>query len=209
MNLKDKRPVTVISVLLLLAAGSTVATGQQTPFEQLINRFEEGQVFHAKFTYEQSDSYTGETTSSEGALWVADDRYRVYSDRKTIIVDGENSRVYDENRNRVIVSSYEPEEDDFAPSRFLSGVDSTYAVAEQRIEDENTIITFESQDPFSVFKSVEVTLGPGLIPLIIFTVDQVDTRSTTVFHSGSFKSEREGLFLMEYPDDAEVIDMRN
>lgn len=194
--------------LLLLAAGIP-AHAQQTTFEELISRFENGQVFYAKFTYEQTDSYTGETNSREGTLWVADEEYKVESNRQTIVVDGDYSRVYDENRNRVIVSNYEPAEDDFAPSRFLSGVDSTYTVTEQRIEGENTIITLESQDPFAVFTRVEITLGPGLIPLEIFTVDQVDTRATTVFQSGSFKAEREGLFEMEYPHDAEIVDLRN
>ena len=105
----------------------------QTPtFDQLKERFESGEVFAADFQHIYTDSYTEESTSSSGDIWIDQVRYKLESQGQTIVVDGETSRVYDANRNRVIIDTYEPENDDFAPSRMLSGIDTTYTVTEQK-----------------------------------------------------------------------------
>ncbi len=194
----------------LATAGATESGAQQTPFDQLINQFK-GQdlVFRAEFDHQYIDSYTGDTVTTSGTIWVGEDKYKVQNNQQTVVVDGETSRVYDKNRNRVIVSKYVAEEDDFAPSRFLNGTDTTYTVKEQEQTEGQTRIILASTDPFSVFQRVEITLGKGLVPRKIFARDQAENRITTFFNSGSFIKPEQQLFVLKYPDQAEIIDMRN
>ena len=124
-------------------------------------------------------------------------------------VNGKISRVYDKERNRVIVSTYVPEEDDFAPSRILNGIDSTYTIDQQKKEGSNYIITLHSDDPFALFQKVEITLNADFIPLKIFVRDPADNLLTTTFSGGSFVGKQDDIFELEYPADAEIIDMRN
>lgn len=208
MNLRGSWLALITAVILVLT-GASLATAQHTPFERLIDRFRSGQIFKAEFTHEYADSYTEDTVLTEGTIWVGDDEYKVQNRQQVVVVDGEMSRVYDANRNRVIISKYEPSEDDFAPSRFLNGADSTYVVRKQEKKGGIILIVLDSPDPFSEFKTVEITLDEDLVPLRIFAIDQVDNRITTRFQDGSFMPDREDLFVLTYPEEAEIIDMRN
>lgn len=180
----------------------------QTPnFDQLKEKFEGGQVFRAMFNQTFTDSYTGEVTQSEGQIWLDKVRYKLKADGQVVVVDGETSKVYDPSRNRVIIDAYNPEEDDFAPSRMLSGIDSTYTVSEEKIGDQ-TKITLISNDDFAVFVRVEIVIDPQFRPVEITAWDISDNEIVTTFTNGTFLTPENGLFQLEYPEDAEVVDMR-
>jgi outer membrane lipoprotein-sorting protein len=198
--------VAALLIALLLLTGSNLLA--QTPnFDLLKERFETGEVFAADFDHTYTDSYTGESTSSAGQIWIDQVRYKLMADGQTIVVDGETSRVYDADRNRVIIDTYYPDEDDFAPSRMLSGIDSTYTVSERK-QGTRTIVTLTSTDDFSVFTEVEILLDADLRPLRIIAVDISDNEIVTTFSKGRFYAPESNLFQLEYPDDAEVVDMR-
>ncbi|MFP8489626.1 LolA family protein [Gracilimonas sp. Q87] len=197
--------VTLVIVLILISGSNLFA---QTPnFDLLKERFESGEVFAADFDHTYTDSYTGESTSSEGKIWIDQIRYKLVADGQTIVVDGETSRVYDEDRNRVIIDNYYAEEDDFAPSRMLSGIDSTYTVSERK-QGSRTLVTLNSTDDFSVFTEVEILLNADLRPLRIIAIDISDNEIVTNFSNGRFYAPESNLFQLEYPEDAEVVDMR-
>jgi len=198
--------VAALLIALFLLTGSTLLA--QTPnFDLLKERFETGEVFAADFDHTYTDSYTGESTSSAGQIWIDQVRYKLMADDQTIVVDGETSRVYDADRNRVIIDTYYPDEDDFAPSRMLSGIDSTYTVSERK-QGTRTTVTLTSTDDFSVFTVVEILLDADLRPLRIIAVDISDNEIVTTFSKGRFYAPESNLFQLEYPDDAEVVDMR-
>lgn len=202
------RILTAVSLFFLVLI-AIPSFAQQTAFDRLKNRFEQGEIFMAEFVHTYEDSYTGDSTSSKGTIWVGRDKYKVRAQNQSVVVDGETSMVFDGNRNRVIISTYEPAEDDFAPSRILNGADSTYVIESQERRDGKVFITLSSEDPFAVFKRVEIALSPELIPLSIFAVDQADNRITTTFENGSFVPLEEGMFHLDYPEGAEIVDMRN
>lgn len=179
----------------------------QTPkFDQLKDRFESGEVFVADFNHTYTDSYTDESTSSKGKIWIDRVRYKLQSGNQTIVVDGETSRVYDSDRNRVIIDIYEPEDDDFAPSRMLSGIDSTYTVHEGK-QGSYFIIKLVSNDDFAVFSEVEILLDGQLHPQKITAWDISENKVVTTFSNGRFYEPESGLFQLEYPEDAEIVDM--
>ena len=182
---------------------------QENIFSELKQNFDEGQVFKADFVHQSVDSYTQDTTSDEGWIWVGQRRYKIRTDRQSVVVNGKTSMVYDNNRNRVIISKYEQEEDDFAPSRILNGIDSTFTVDVQEWRNDHYYIKLSSEDPFAVYKKVEIFLSKGKIPRKIRAVDPVDNIITTKFSNGSFIAARDEMFRLDYPDGAEIIDMRN
>jgi outer membrane lipoprotein-sorting protein len=181
----------------------------QTPFQQLRQKFEEGQVFHARFIQKTLDSFTGNKYKRSGELWVAKNAYKVLSGQQQISVNGKISTVYDHKKNRVIISNYDPRDDDFAPSRFLNGVDSTYSIAAQgKAGGGRFFIKFHSDDPFSVFKKVAITLGKQSIPEKLKVVDSANNQITTIFSDGSFVPRKPDMFTLRYPDSVRIIDMR-
>ena len=207
----NKAAMGLLLITVTLAGISVpVAYGQEeAAFERLTQRFEDGQIFTADFSHIYIDSYTDDTLSSSGRIWVGENRYKVQGKEQTVVVDGKTSMVYDENRNRVIISKYEPEEDDFAPSRILNGVDSTFTVEKQERVAGEVLILLRSQDPFALYQEVEIFLTPALVPTRIRAVDPADNLTITTFDEGSFIRMEEGMFRLEYPDGAEVVDMRN
>ena len=208
MNMIAKK-VSILFLIFGLMAAARTGYAQQSPFEQLKEKFEDGQIFKADFSHTYVDSYTKEKTQNNGEIWVGENQYKVDSPEQLMAVNGKISRVYDKERNRVIVSTYVPEEDDFAPSRILNGIDSTYTIDQQKKEGSNYIITLHSDDPFALFQKVEITLNADFIPLKIFVRDPADNLLTTTFSGGSFVGKQDDIFELEYPADAEIIDMRN
>lgn len=186
-----------------------MAGAQDAPFAQLKMKFEDGQIFSADFHHQSVDSYTQDTVSNNGLIWVGNQDYKVRTDQQTVVVDGKISTVFDRNRNRVIISEYEPSEDDFAPSRILNGIDSTFTVTEEMKRGNQFYIQLTSEDPFAIYKEVEIVLSEALIPQQIRAVDPVDNIITTEFKNGTFLPPEEELFELDYPDSVELIDMRD
>lgn len=184
--------------------------GQNTPeFDRLKSAFEGNQVFTANFSHEYNDSFTGEQQITEGTIWIGKEQYKIEGNNQRMVVDGEFSRVYDETKNRVIISEYIEEEDDFAPSRMLQGVDSSYAVSEQSENGNQTLITLTSDDPFSVFREVFIYLDEAGNPLRIEAIDQAENSLITTFSSGRFIEAGPDTFELNIPEGAENIDLRH
>ena len=207
-NLNDKVTVVLITIIIGLGLPS-LALGQQSYFSDLKETFEDGSIFMADFYHQTVDSYTQDTVASDGRIWVGGQKYRVEAGNKSVVVDGETSMVYDEDRNRVIISKYEPEDDDFAPSRILNGVDSTFTVQTQEKRGDQIYILLSSDDPFAIYQEVEIFLSNGLVPKKIKAVDPADNVITTTFSEGEFMKPEEEMFTLSYPESAEKVDMRN
>lgn len=208
MNLKDNI-VRMFGVIMLTAVLAAPVVAQQDPLDELTQKFREGRIFYAEFNHHYIDSYTQDTTSSEGRIWVGEDRYKVRTQHQSVVVDGKTSMVYDSRRNRVIISRYEPAEDDFAPSRILGGIDSTFVVDHQERQGNNIYLLLASDDPFAIYKEVEIILSRELVPQRIKALDPSDNVVITRFEKGRFIQARPGMFHLDYPDGAEIVDMRN
>lgn len=199
-----------IPLLLLIFLLPTRVMGQNTPqFDQLKQRFENDFIFKSDFTHEYNDMFTGDQQVTTGVIWVGKEQYKMRSGESIMLVDGEISRVYDNAKNRVIISDYVEEEDDFAPSRMLQGVDDSYAVEEYQNEEGQTVIELTSDDPFSIFLNVSIFLDSSGIPTRIAAIDQVENELITYFNEGEFIQRTTEIFQFQYPEDAEVIDLRH
>lgn len=202
-----------VAALISLFAFSAVAaenSGQETPqFDRLRAMFDDNRVFVASFSHEYNDSFTGEQQHAEGQIWIGKNQYKIDGDSQLMVVDGEVSRVYDGLKNRIIISDYIEEEDDFAPSRMLQGVDESYAISEEAMANGQYRITLRSDDPFAIFTEVQIILTAEGTPLRIIAIDQVDNELITEFTNGEFVAAADEMFELTWPEDAEFIDLRH
>jgi outer membrane lipoprotein-sorting protein len=193
---------------LLFILGASTVEAQNKVFPKLRANFENQKVFVADFEHTYFDSYTNETLTSEGKIWVSSGKYRLDSESQLLIVDGETSRVYDEARNRVIISDYSEEDDDFAPSRMLNGVDSTYTITEEKLEKGRTKIIMTTEDDFALYLRVEIIVDSKANPISISAFDFSENEIVTTFKNGAFLPKNEELFVLSYPQNAEIVDTR-
>lgn len=196
----------IVAFLVIIGSGSALA--QQKVFPKLKANFADQKVFVADFSHTYTDSYTEESLSSTGKIWVSSDKYRLDSENQLLIVDGATSKVYDRSRNRVIISDYQAEDDDFAPSRMLNGVDSTYTVSEVSLKNGDTKITLATDDDFALYVVVEIIVGKNAVPKSITAYDFSENKIVTTFTNGLFSPKNEALFNIEYPKNAEIVDTR-
>ncbi|MGF1670341.1 MAG: outer membrane lipoprotein carrier protein LolA [Balneolaceae bacterium] len=182
---------------------------QTAHFDDLKSKFAKGEIFSADFRHQFNDAFTGEETVTEGKIWIGRDKYRIEADNQVMVVNGELSQVYDSTRNRLIISKYIEEEDDYAPSRMLQGVDESYTVHQQILNDDQVVITLITDDLFAIFNKVEIKLNSFGQPSMIEAVDQAENRLQTVFIDGRFNKQMDDLFDLKAPDSAEVIDLRH
>ena len=202
----------LITGLSVLPHGQAVGqvSGESTELDQLRGMLEDGHVFHAKMIHRFYDSYTEETQETEGEIWITKDQYKVTVEHQSVLVDGDISRVYNSAQNKLVISEYEPAEDDFAPSRFFSETEDIYQVEERSKEDNATVFVLTSDDPFELFLRVVVRLDEELRPLEVEAIDQMENRVHTYFRESEFLSEHatDKIFQLRYPDDAQIIDLR-
>lgn len=199
----------IIAGLIFSFLFPAVISAQNTPvFDSLKQKFEQGMIFRADFSHRYEDSFTGETQQNDGEIWIGKDQYKIEGNNQVMVVDGDISRVYDATKNRVIVSDYVEEEDDFAPSRMLQGVDESYSISETAGSGNSTQITLKSDDPFSVFQIVTIRIDQEGRPAEIQAVDQAENQLTTRFQDGEFVEPKNNLFDLNEPENAEQIDLR-
>ena len=204
------KSVFIVLLSIFITPVQAFAAESNTPkFDALKSEFENNRVFVADFSHQYEDAFTGETENAEGKIWIAKERYKIEGSSQLMLVDGLTSRVYDEGKNRLIISDYIEEEDDFAPSRMLQGVDETYSVEEVQRENGDIEITLTSDDPFSIFRTVTIQLNASGEPVEIRAIDQAENSITTRFENGGFTQHSDDLFEMNVPEDAERVDLRH
>lgn len=177
-------------------------------YEALVARFRGGNIFTGTFETSTTDSFTGEESVFSGTLWLGLDRYRVETRDQILVVSDSTSRVLDRIRNRFILSDYRPEEDDVAPSRTLSRIDTSMSVTETRQRNGSTLIELVSSDPYAPLLRISITVSRDGIPVSIEAVDQVENLIVTRFSRGKWTAGVERLFTLDPPEGAEVLDLR-
>lgn len=175
---------------------------------KLKNKFQEPVFYRAELSHQFTDSYTGETTSSHGSIWFSKDMYKIDTPDQLILVRDRTSKVYNKSQNKVIISQYDPEADDFAPSRYFSGKRDTYNSTDIINQDGTKTIKIIASDAFELFTEVDIRLSQDGNPGQIDAIDQMGNTIRTTFRFGRFERIQEGVFAISYPSDAEIVDMR-
>ena len=181
---------------------------QSSVFNKLKQRFDSGKIFKAQLSNEFIDSYTHDTTTTNGNIWIGKNRYKIIMKDRYILVDSLISRVYNVVKNQLIISKYDPKEDDYAPSKFLSASQHSYTIRQSKVQNYGYLIKMNSKDPFSMYKTVQVEVNNDLIPKYIKTTDQTNNVAISKFYDGKFVNPTQKMFTISYPKNADVIDLR-
>ncbi|MDI6402150.1 outer membrane lipoprotein carrier protein LolA [Balneolaceae bacterium ANBcel3] len=212
-----KKVCTYIAVIVLfggfafterLHADDNEQVGREL-LEQLRTHFNEGLILYADMRHEFYDAYTEESEVTDGEIWISDAMYRIKVTHQEVLVDGLLSRVYNEPQNKLLISEYIREEDDFAPSRFFSDSDDLFMISEVQTEDELIYITLLSEDPFEIFQKVRLVLTSEARPVSVYAIDQMDNEFHTRFIDAEFIPLSDDHFKPNFPESAEVVDLRN
>lgn len=193
---------------LLLILFFFVSADETPAFDALVAQFQDGLILQAEMEHLFRDSFTGEETYNTGSVLIGSDSYFISVDDQIVYVDGYISRVYNSRENKVIISTYNPDDDDFAPSRFFGQQAQAYTIYEEPGEGGQTIINLTTNDPFEIFQDVTITLGSNGLPLEVYAVDQTENIFITAFNSASFIEETDQTFSFSYPENADIIDLR-
>jgi outer membrane lipoprotein-sorting protein len=202
----------MLLALVLIAPAQLLAQTESTgnkPFDTLRSRFAKGELFHSQLNHSFIDSYTGDTLTTLGEVWIDKDRYKLSMRSGLVIVDGNTSHVYNSEKNQVIISPYNPDEDDYAPSRFLHGSLNEYTIKNGPVNGRNSVVVMTSDDPFALFSAIEIELDDKALPIRITAVDQSGNTIISRFSFGEFQKQDAQVFSLNYPKSAEIIDLRN
>lgn len=186
----------------------SIGSSDSPALNQLKNRFNSEVLFRAELSHQFTDSYTGETTSTFGTIWFSKDMYKIDTPDQLILVRDRISTVYNKRQKRVIYSNYDPEEDEFAPSRYFTGRDGVYSSSDVAHADGSITIQIVTDDPFEMFSEVNIRVSRDGNPVQIDAVDQMENTVRTTFRFGRFESFQNSVFTIQYPGDAEIVDMR-
>jgi len=168
-----------------------------------------GKVFKAQLDNKFIDPTTKDTVHTSGEIWIGKNEYKIHMNERYIVVDGKISRVYSEQKNQVIISNYDPSEDDYAPSHFLAGTQKEYMVRQKKGPNGDTHVVLFSRDPFSLFKQVDIMVDKqNDIPIWIKSVDQTGNITISRFYKGEYVMATSKMFDLKYPSDAHIVDLR-
>ena len=167
-----------------------------------------GAILSAQFNHDFIDAYTQETSRNEGSIWIGWQQYRIETVGQIIVVNGELSKVLDRRRNRVIISEYDSELDDFAPSKIIGGLGNTYQVVDTKSRQNTQEFNLQSSDAFSTFKQMSIRIDSDLKPVDLSALDMGANRMQTSFSEVKYLSSSSNLFELIIPEGAEIIDMR-
>ena len=187
-----------------MAMGQAEKTGNAR-LDALRARFDQGELFHS-----QLNPVLDEVREhAMGEIWIDKLRYKLEMPTGLVIVDGETSHVFNSEKNQVIISPYNPEEDDYAPSRFLYGSLEEYKISNGPNVGGNAVVRLTSEDAFALFSDIEIEISEQGEPLRITATDQSGNVIISKFSFGKFQPNDNTLFLLNYPKSAEIIDLRN
>lgn len=199
----------LIVAIFFPVAGGTVSILSDSPaLAQLKSRFADEILFRAEMSHHFTDSYTGEVTDSYGTIWFNRDKYKIETPDQIILVRDRTSTVYNKAQKRVIISHYDPEEDEFAPSRYFASTRETYRSQDISNSDGTTTILITSDDPFEIFSEVKIRVSRGGQPSQIEAIDQMDNEIRTTFRFGRFERVQDKVFEISYPAESEIVDLR-
>jgi outer membrane lipoprotein-sorting protein len=208
ITLSIKGVILILALLFPVVGGSIPLLSDSPALSQLKSRFSDDILFRAEMSHHFTDSYTGEVTDSYGTIWFNRDKYKIETPDQIILVRDLTSTVYNKAQRRVIISHYDPEEDEFAPSRYFASSRDTYRSQDISNNDGSTTILITSDDPFEIFSEVKIRVTRDGQPSQIEAIDQMDNEIRTTFRFGRFERVQESVFAISYPADSEIVDLR-
>ena len=196
-----------LSLIVTLFLGEPLLA-QENYLNLIQDKLRNGAILSAQFNHEFLDAYTQEISRNEGSIWLGWQQYRIETVGQIIVVNGELSKVLDRGRNRVIISEYDSELDDFAPSKIIGGLGNTYQLVDIKCRHNTQEFNLQSSDSFSTFEQMSIRINSDLKPVDLSALDMGANRMQTDFSAVKYLPSSNILFELIIPEGAEIIDMR-
>lgn len=187
----------------LLWVGANLQTGVLAEFQR---KLQDGQILRTSLEISEKSAETRQTTVHTAELWLAADGYRLETGDRTYLVKGNESRVFEKTENRLIISEYVQEDDDFAPARYLSGIPEGYKAQEKK-SGASVSVVFKTTDKALTFKDVTTVFSAAGLPAKLHANDAWGGSITIQFKNAAFSSAGDWSQL-KTPETAEIIDLR-
>jgi outer membrane lipoprotein-sorting protein len=203
----NKRTTVFLVFLVTFIPSLTFAQGA---LDSLRNQLSIGKVFQASVKHEFFDSYTQEIQRTVGMIWIYKSGYRLEADSRIIVVSDSVSRVYHKEKNQLIISPYSPDDDDFAPSRFIEASDdeTMWEITEEKKSTAETQLLLVSEDDFAAFTKIKILLNAEFGPILVETTDSALNQNKTTFTNTVWALFSDQITQIEYPESTEIIDLR-
>ena len=119
-----------LSITIVLTAGHPVAHAQEADivFQRLLDKYNAINALRATFTQTMSSAYWDQDQSFTGELILQGDKYRVETGTEVLVVNGEETYVYQPNENQVLISDVVEDDASFSPTDFLLHYDDRFEV---------------------------------------------------------------------------------
>lgn len=112
------------------------AFSQSKTLDDIRNRITgKGEILQVDFRTLFMDSFTGDYSQIRGRAWIGHNRYKIETGERLLLVEDSVSTLWDPTQNRVVLSDYLPEEDDFAPARLLASERDDLRIEEISVRD--------------------------------------------------------------------------
>jgi outer membrane lipoprotein carrier protein len=217
--LPSKRLVPALFAAALLLGMTSFAppSRAQPSADRLVDRLEQkydgGQALKAQFT--QTTSQNGQMSTLSGTLTLKGDRYRVQTDRQTLVTDGETTWVYTPAREQVLVNDYIEDETAFSPSRFFDGYRERYRATDvrtaQRDGAKHHVLTLKPREQGAFFQNVTLWMRASDAVVTRLAVENANGSTMTfTLRDVTFSAKTTaGTFRFDVPPSAEVVDLRS
>lgn len=198
--------------------GTAPTQAQTSPDAQaLVDRLEAkyngGRALQAQFT--QTVSQNGQTRTLGGTLTLKGNRYRVETDRQTLVTNGETTWIYTPARDQVLVNDYVKSKTAFSPGQFFDGYQERYRVTgvrtAQRSGTKHRVLTLKPKQDGAFFQKVTLWMrAADAVVTRLVVKDANGSRMTFSLRDVTFGTETTAsTFRFEAPQDVEVVDLRS
>ncbi len=115
----------------LCGAPTEIAFSQSLALEQIQNRItKQDDILQVEFRSLFVDSFTGDYSELQGRAWIGLNRYKVETAERILLVEDSVSSLWDPAQQRLVISDYVAEEDDFAPAKLFGVGKSDVTITE-------------------------------------------------------------------------------
>ena len=187
------------------------APSSSQDFEALRALVESEHGISARFTYTISSPFLDESEVARGTFYMRGSQYRVETDTEIILSHGQDTYIYRQPENQVVITSEDPS---FSPVALFGEFDRYYEVTSvDRPGTSASSIRVHLQPLQPDAPVTSVTLWMRVRDHMITRIQAIDGNDTTMdFELSTIRlrpSLEAGLFDLVWPESAEIIDLRS
>ncbi len=207
----------LLTLVAVLLAGPSVVYAQDAEaiLERLEAKYQATEALRADFRQTTTSPFSNRSTTFRGTLLLQGDRYRVETDRQTLVTNGTTTWIYTPAEGQVIVSENVENETAFVPSDFFYQYQDRFTVSSSRVveQDGSTyhVLRMRPKEDQSFYRSITLWVRDrDALITRLEVVDANDTQMVFDLQDVEFApSISVDAFTFSPPQGAEVIDLRS